>query len=189
MKMRFIQVLLIAVIIFTFCIISPNPITSFSFALEKPLKTERADVAEIKWTFTLILYGGRYSDDLETVAILDSEGDPYHFEPFAPDFDYRIKKGMQAKDAIAEAEKFVSFHNAFWRSQLRKILDNNDNAIGYELRPLYLNFVYGMSDLMDIYYWLKEGGKVKVTIKLIPLMFEKLKFPGGPDGGSGGDGS
>lgn len=188
MKIRFLRVFLIAVI-FIFCIISPSPTTSVSFALEKPLKTEKANASDIRGTFTLILYGGRYSDDLETVAILDSEGDQYHFEPYAPDFDYRVKKGIQAKEALAEAEKFVSFHNAFWRSQLSKILDNKGTTIGYELRPLYLNFVYGTSDLLDIYYWLKEDGKVKATIKLKPQILEKLKFPGGPDGGSGGDGS
>jgi len=174
-------------VVFAFCIIIPNLIVSASSAFEKPLKTEKADPSEIKGTFTLILYGGRYLDDLETVAILDPEGDQYNFEPYAPDFDYRIKKGIRAKETWAEAQRFISFHNAFWRSQLSKILDSKGNTIGYELRPLYLQFVYGVSNLMDINYWLKEGGKVKVTIKLIP-MIERLKLPGAGDGGSGGGG-
>jgi hypothetical protein len=184
--MRLLHVLFIASI-FTFCATYSNVITSTCSAFEKPLKTEKADLSEVRGTYTLILYGGRFLDDLETVAFLDFEGDEYRFEPFAPDFDYRIKKGIQVKEALAEAQKFISFHNAFWHAQQSRILDSKGNIIGYELRPLYLPFVYGISDLMDINYWPREGGKVKVTIKLIP-MIEKLKFPGGGDGGSGGGG-
>lgn len=188
MKIRFTQAFLMALIL-TIGIISLAIMSSVSFAFEKPFKTVQADAYEIKDSFTLILYGGRFVDDLETVAILDIEGDEYQFEPYAPDFDYKVKKGIKPKEALAEAEKFVSFHNAFWRSQLSKILDNKGNAIGYELRPLYLNFIYGGSDLLDIYYWPKEGGRIKVTIKLIPQILEKLRFPGGSDGGSGGGGN
>ncbi len=158
-----------------------------SFAFDKPLKTIEASPAEITGTFGMILYGGRFLDDVETIAILDLEGDGYKLEPFAPDFDFRIKKGVSAKEAFEQAQKFVSFHNAFWRSQLSRIMDNKGNTIGYEIRPLYLPFYFGASDIFDVYYWLKENGRVKVTIKLIPFV-EKLRLPGGDsDGSSGGD--
>jgi hypothetical protein len=184
MKIQFVWIL-ITVMIFTFCLVTFNFTAPVSFAFEKPLKTEKAKVDDVTGSFTLILYGGRFSDDIETIAILDREGDQYTFEPYAPEFDYRIKKGVQAKDAIREAEKFVSFHNSFWRSQLSKIIDNKGNPIGYELRPLYLPFSYGISDVMDVYYWRKEGNKVKVTIRLTPLI-ERLRVTGGDDGPSGG---
>ena len=151
----------------------------------KPLKTETADAVEIKGTFTVIFYGGAYADDLETVAILDNEGDQYTFEPFAPDFDYVIKKGLSAGEALKATEKFVTFHPSFWRTQLIKIIDPEGNIIGFELKPLYVPFIYGTSDVLDIYYWLKKGGKIKVTIRLNPSL-EKLKFHPGGDGGSGG---
>ncbi len=187
MKMRLLHVLPIA-LIFTFFVASSYVIISDCSAFEKPYRTEKADSSEIKGTFTLILYGGRYSDDLETIAILDLEGDYYHFEPYAPDFDYRIKKGIPAKEALAEAKKFVSFHNSFWHSQLSKILDNNGNVIGYELRPLYLPVTYGVSDILDVNYFPKENGKVKVTIKLIPSV-EKTKFQGDDSGSGDGKGN
>jgi hypothetical protein len=152
--------------------------TSGSLAFEKPLKTEDANAADISGVFTLILYGGKYYDDVETIAILDYEGDPFTFEPFAPEFDYRIKKGVPAKEAIEEAEKFVSFHNSFWRSQLSRIIDKKGNTIGYEIRPLYLPFTFGVSDLLEVNYWLKEGNRVKVTIRLITSV-ERIHFPGG----------
>jgi hypothetical protein len=154
------------------------------FAFETPLKTIEASPSEITGTFTLILYGGNYADDLETIAILDLEGDRYRFEPFAPDFDYRLRPGMPAKEAFATAEKFVSFHSAFWRTQLSKILDRSGNVIGFELRPLYRPLVYGFSDILEVNYWPKEDGKIKVMIRLIPEV-ERLKLPGF-DGGFGG---
>jgi len=184
MKIQFVWIL-ITVMIFTFCLVTFNFTAPVSFAFEKPLKTEKAKVDDVTGSFTLILYGGRFSDDLETIAILDCEGDQYTFEPYAPEFDYRIKKRVQAKDAIREAEKFVSFHNSFWHSQLSKLIDNKGNIIGYELRPLYLPFLYGINDVMDVYYWLKEGNKVKVTIRLTPSI-ERLRVTGGDDGPSGG---
>ena len=41
-----------------------------SFALEKPLKAEDAKIEEVIGIFTLILYGARHSNDIETIAIL-----------------------------------------------------------------------------------------------------------------------
>lgn len=177
------------IIILTLFIGSPDLTKSLSFAFEKPLRTESAEVSAINGSLTLILYGARFADDIETIVIFDIEGDKYYFEPFAPDFDYKIKRGVQAKEALAEAQKFVSFHHAFWRYQLSRILDPNGNIIGYELRPLYNNFDYGRSDVMDVYYWLNEGGKIKVTIRLVPEIERSIKFPGndilgGRDGGS-----
>jgi hypothetical protein len=185
MKYVFIKVFLI-IIMLTLFIGSPDLTKSLSFAFEKPLRTESAEVSAMNGSLTLILYGARFADDIETIVIFDIEGDQYYFEPFAPDFDYKIKRGVQAKEALAEAQKFVSFHNSFWRSQLSRILDPNGNIIGYELRPLYNNFVYGRSDVMDVYYWLKEGGKIKVTIRLVPEIERAIRFPG--DGSGGRDG-
>jgi hypothetical protein len=142
--------------------------------------------SDITGTYTLILYGGNYSDDLETIAILDREGDPYNFEPYAPDFDYRIKKRVPAKKAMKEAEKFVSFHNSFLRSQISRIIDNNGKTIGYEVRPLYQPLTFGISDVLDVYYWVKEGGRVKVLIRLKQSVEKSLLPFGGKTERGGG---
>ncbi|MBE0426014.1 MAG: hypothetical protein IBX72_05115 [Nitrospirae bacterium] len=177
---------LIFISYFAGCAFSRQKTPDTTSALASPLKTEQADISEISGTFKLILYGGRYSDDIETVAILDYEGDRYDLEPFAPDFDYRIKKGIPDREAIEEAKKFISFHHAFHKFNLSRIVDSKGDTIGFEFRPLYYPFVYGFIDLMEIHYWLKEEGKVKVTIRLSPAA-EKLRYPGGGDGGDGGD--
>jgi hypothetical protein len=157
---------------------------TISLAHAKYLKTEEGKVEEVTGSFTLILYGGRHINDLETIAILDKEGDQYEFEPYAPEFDYKVKKGVSAGDALNEANKFVSFHNAFWRSQLSRILDEKRNVIGYEVRPLYRPFVYGRDDLLGVYYKVKDG-KVIAYIRLIPEVFNTLFF-GDLPGDSGG---
>jgi hypothetical protein len=159
---------------------------SFSFAFEAPLRTEAANPSEVKGTFTLILYGGNYYDDLETMAILDRDGDQYTLDLYKPDFDYKVIKGVAAKEALAKAEKFIKFNPSFWHSQLSKILDDKGDVIGYELRPLYYPITYGVSDVLDVHYWMKEGGRVKITVRLITSV-ERLRFPGGGlSGGSGG---
>jgi hypothetical protein len=159
--------------------------TSNSFQIGKSLKTEETTASNITGKFTLILYGGRYYDDLETIAILDKEEDKFTFEPYAPDFDYTIKKDVPAKEALKEAEKFVSFHNSFWKSQLSRIIDDKGNTIGYEVRPLYLPAVIGVSDVLEVNYWLKEGGRVKTLIRLSQSAERRRSSIGDKDRGTG----
>jgi hypothetical protein len=159
---------------------------SSSLALKKPLKTEAATPADVSGVFTLILYGAGYLDDLETIAILDYEGDDYHFEPYAPAFDYTVREGVQAQEAMEVAEKFISFHSSFWKSQLSKIINEEGVTIGYELRPLYRPFIYGVSDILDVYYWPKGNGKVKTMINLKNSVEGTALSGGGPSCCGGG---
>ena len=50
-----------------------------SCATGNSLRTEESNSIEMKKTYSLILYGGRFSDDLETLAVLDREDDKYEF--------------------------------------------------------------------------------------------------------------
>lgn len=131
------------------------------------LRTEAARDSDLTGTYSLILYGGRYSDDVENVAIFDREGDSYVFEIYAPDFDYRTLRNVPAREAFEEAEKFVGFHHSFRYSRLSRILDPAGNTIGYELRPLYTPTDFGYADILDVYYSLRDG-KVSVSISLKP---------------------
>jgi len=158
----------ISIIVFVFVLISAL-IISKNLARGKRLKTVPAESAGITDRFTLILYGGEHSNDVETVAILDKESDRYAFEPFAPKFKYSVKKGLQAKEALEEGGKFISWHNAFHHSQLRGIIDEHGNILGYELRPLYLPLRFGIDDIMDIEYRMRAG-KIAVIIRLKPLI-------------------
>jgi hypothetical protein len=148
-------------------------IVNYSFAITGHLRTEEIKEGDVKGVFTLILYGARDINDIETVAILDLEGDRYTLEPYAPAFDYKVKKGLSEKAALDEAHKFISYHNAFYRPQLSRILDDKGNTIGYEVRPLYMPFVFGRSDVLEVDYWLR-GEKVKVNIRILPSIEKAL---------------
>lgn len=135
----------------------------------KLLKTVPAEIADIAGTFTLILYGAEHSNDIETVAILDKEGDRYTFEPLAPKFKYIVKRGLTAKEALEKADEFISWHNSFHRSQLSGIIDENGKIMGYELRPLYFPLAFGTGDIMDIDYRMRAD-KIAVIIRLKPFV-------------------
>lgn len=144
--------------------------------VRQQLRTEEAGTVD-PGTYTLILFGARYGGDIETVAFLDKEGDGYTFEVYAPDFDYRVMKGIPADQARAKAESFVSHHYAFDRSVLSRIFDLSGNPIGYEVRPLYRPLEFGYTDVLDIGYTI-AGGKVIIRIWLKP----ELKWQIGGEG-------
>ena len=145
------------------------------------LKTESVAPGDVAGNFTLLLHGHRYSNDAKNVAILCEEGGNYSFDLFAPEFDYSTEKHVPAKIALEKAEKFVSFHYAFERSRLSRIIGPEGNAIGYELRPLYSVLEFGYPDALDIRYVLKDS-TVVVRIGFRPeverRVFEREKiFP------------
>lgn len=128
--------------------------------------TAPADTREVEGTYTLILYGGRYSADLENVAVLDKEGDAYTFNVYAPEFDYRVKRHVPAKEALEEAEAFVRFHYSFWKAQLKQIVDTSGIPIGYEVRPLYSPMDFGYPDVLEVDYILKDKTvTVRISLK------------------------
>jgi hypothetical protein len=129
------------------------------------LRTEIAPPEEITGTYTLILYGARYSNDIQNVALLVREDGPYRFEVYAPDFDYTVIKNVPHRDALEEAEKFVSHHYAFMQSQLSRIVGPSGQTTGYEVRPLYYPLEFGSQDVLDINYFLEEG-RVVARIRL-----------------------
>lgn len=136
-------------------------------ATGKRIRTEPLREGEISGVFTLILYGGNYFDDLETVAFLDREGDAHTFDIFAPEFNYRIIKDLTFEEGLKKAEVFASGNNSFHQIRLSSVVDEKAGIIGYEVRPLYLPFAYGTDDVLDVWYAAKQN-KIVVTIKLKP---------------------
>ncbi len=139
------------------------------------LKTKQASESDLTGTFTLILYGGHYLTEIETFAILDVEGDWYTFVDFAPtdplcigydSRDYKVLHGLSAKAAIEVAEKFVSGHPDFSHAQLSGILNNAGKIIGYEVKPLYYPFSFGVSDIIDVRYRIGSLCKFSSVIDL-----------------------
>jgi len=144
-------------------------IALISLSGDSHLKTEAANPADIQGKFTLLLYGCSSRNDLANIAILDKEGDPYSFEIYAPDFSYAIKAGLNAAEALQEAEQFVRCNIQSERSRLRRILSPAGAGIGFELRPLYSVVTFGKDDVLDVRYVIKDR-KIVVHIELDPAI-------------------
>jgi len=144
------------------------------------LKTEMAKPSEVTGTYTLLLYGCRYPDDLENVAVLEKEGGPYAFEIYAPASRYKIKSGLPADEALREARQFVTCSVHYQEYRMSGISDPAGAIIGYEVRPLYSPIRFGMYDVLNIQYVMKEG-KIVVYIKLDPTVELELQNEGDRD--------
>jgi hypothetical protein len=144
----------------------------------KRLDTRGAVPTDIQGAYTLILYGCRYPSDLENLAILYTDGGPLTFEMYTLKTAYRVKNGLPADEALKQAERFLTCSMDYWQTQLSKIVDRDGAIAGYELRPLYAPYKYGMMDVLDIHYWLR-GSKVTVYIRLDPDIERALENAGG----------
>jgi hypothetical protein len=142
------------------------------------LKTEAAKPSEVTGTYTLLLYGCRYPDDLENVAILEREGSPYTLEIYALDTRYKVKTGLPAEEALKQAEQFVKCSVHYQQTRFSKILDPSGNIVGYEARGLYSPIRFGRYDVLDVQYVARDI-KIVVYIKLDPVVEMELRDEGG----------
>jgi hypothetical protein len=138
------------------------------------LNTEAAESSGVSGIYTVILYGCNFSNDLETIALLDREDDRYTFDPYAPAFKYKAKRGVPAAEALVEAENFLKCSTSFKQSQLSKIVAPDGDILGYEVRPLYYSFAYGGVDVLYTDYRIK-GDKVVITIRVNPVIEEMIE--------------
>ena len=90
-----------------------------------------------------------------------------------------MENGVAATDALEKVNKFLDCNASFSRSRIRMINAPDGNIIGYEVRPFYQPFPYGIDDVLETAYWLK-GDKVIITIRLLPSV-EKMLHGDGRD--------
>lgn len=145
---------------------------------------EKAEIIEMTGSYTALLFGANYAEDIATVAILAPTDGQYAFDIYAPDWTYRIVKGVSGKDAVAMAEKFVHWHSSYLRTQMSKIIAPGGKVIGYEIRPLYMSTTFGRTDVMDIGYFLRADNKIEVHVHLYDDV--QMKFMGGDGGQNSG---
>jgi hypothetical protein len=132
-------------------------IVNFSCAPGQYLKTMRTSDSALSGMFTVIHYGYNYSNDPLSLAILDLEGDQYTFEMYANEYEYVSNKGVPAEKALQNSLFFISQHSYYFSSQLSRILDDNGQIVGYELRPLYHVQLFGINDILDVDYRIIEN--------------------------------
>jgi hypothetical protein len=152
----------------------------------KQLMTSGADPAEVKGTYTLLLYGCHYPAQIQEVAILVEEGSKYPVKIHDLDSSYTVKQGVPAAEALSEADRFVRCSaNRIWRTEMKKILDDAGGTIGYEVRPLYMPVVFGFPDVVKVSYSLQKG-TVWAYVRLFPDVEKQQDMGAGGRGSSGG---
>ena len=113
-------------------------------AVGKQLATTSAEPAELKGTYTLLLYGCHYPEDIKNLAILVDEGSRYPVEIYDLPTSFRVEKGS-ARTAGAARKPIpllAAASGACPQTQLRKITDDAGGTIGYEVRPLYFSLEF-----------------------------------------------
>jgi hypothetical protein len=153
-------------------------------AFGSQLRTQTADPKSIGGTYDLILYGCRYPNDYEHAAFLISPETKYAISLFVPDTSYKVKKGLQAENALYEADAFVRCGvHTVTETRVHRIVDDSGGTIGYEILPRYPATDESGSDPLLVSYSLKEG-KVTVYIRLSPDVERKLYMPNTGAGGN-----
>jgi len=150
------------------------------------LLTSEAQPAAVTGTYTLLLYGCHYPDDVKDVAILLDERSTQPFEIYDIKTSYKVKKGVPAQEALSEAEAFIrcSSHRVNYTG-LRSIPDGAGGILGYEVRPLYFPTEFGFPDIMLINYVMTKDGMIRAYIKLHPDVEKQLAASGGDMSNSG----
>jgi hypothetical protein len=147
-------------------------------AIGKQLATTPADPAELTRTYTLLLYGCHYPDDIKNLALLLDEKSTYPVEIYDLPTSYQVKKGVPGPQALAEADAFVRCSvRLLSGTQLRRIIDDAGGTIGYEVRPLYSPLEFGRLDILHVSYSLQKG-IVRTYIRLDPDVERALESPG-----------
>ncbi len=147
-------------------------------AIGRQLATTTADPAELKGTYTLLLYGCRHSEDIKNLAILVDEEKKFPVEIYDLPTSYYVKKGIPGPQALKEADAFLGCTvRRMSGTRLQRISDEA-GTIGYELRPLYSWLEFGIEDVLRTTYFRQTNGSVRVSVGLDPEVEEMLESSG-----------
>ena len=137
-------------------------------SLGTQLRSETADPKGIEGTYDLFTYGCRYPDDIEHAAFLIAPDKAGMVEFYVPATSYKVKRGLPADQALAEANKHVRCGvRTVEAIRVHRIPDGSGGTLGFEILPRYPATNVGGMDPLNVSYALKDG-KITVYIKLFP---------------------
>jgi hypothetical protein len=116
--------------------------------------------------YTLIKYGANNYYDFATFALLIPEKGAHKVDIYKPEFEYKMVTGLSANEARQMGLQFVSGHPEFLRTVSRVILAPDGSAACYEIKILYRPALFGMEDLFDTQYLLREDNVIEVRVRL-----------------------
>jgi len=131
----------------------------------KLLPTKFANKKEITGTCTLILYGGKNRNDLETVALFVLDNGETALIPQGAAYNYKTFSGLSGEEALKKAEFFISRRHDYKGSELRIIYNPRGEKVAFELRPLYNPITFGRPDILQTRYTWKDE-KITFSIAL-----------------------
>ena len=138
------------------------------------LNAETADPKTITGTYDLLVYGCRYPDDIEHAAFLIAPDKAGMVELYVPATSYKVKRGLPADQALAEANAHVRCGvRTVEAIRVLRIPDGSGGTLGFEVLPRYPATDIGGMDPLNVSYALKDG-KITVYIKLFPGVEREL---------------
>ncbi len=144
----------------------------------RELATGPARGRDVEGTYTLLLYGCHYPDDIKDLAILVDQNSAYPVEIYDLDTSYKVKKGVAGPQAFKEAEAFVRCSTRrVSETRVRRIFDGAGGTVGFEVRPLYFPLQFGQADVLQVNYT-KTDGSVRAYIRLDPAVERVLESSG-----------
>jgi hypothetical protein len=144
----------------------------------KQLPTGPARPSGVRGSYTLLLYGCHYPEDIKDVAFLIPEGSRYTFEIYDLATSFKTEAAVPADQALAKADSFVRCSSRkVSQSLLRRIVDDSGATVGYEVRPLYFPLEFGRLDVLLVSYALQDG-TIRAYIKLDPDVEKAIESSG-----------
>ena len=147
-------------------------------SLGTQLRTETTDPKGIEGTYDLFTYGCRFPDDIEHAAFLITPDKAGMVELYVPATSYKVKRGVPAEQALAEANKHVRCGvRTVEAVRVHRIPDGSGGTLGFEVLPRYPFTDVGGMDPLSVSYAL-EDGKIIVYINLLPMAERQLRHSG-----------
>ncbi|KAF0184550.1 MAG: hypothetical protein FD164_406 [Nitrospirae bacterium] len=139
---------------------------------------ELAEAKEVSGLFSVVLFDSGLGNGIQRIAVLDRENDGFRFEPYAPEFEYKIIRGLSGQDALRRAQEFLAVTPEYRKPQLSRITGPSGAIIGYEVRPLYERPSFGTDDVLEISYRV-QGEAVFIHMRLIEPVERIFRSSGG----------
>lgn len=144
--------------------------------LHAEVSVKRCNEIDIKGTFNLIIYSNLFINDPETFIVLDRVDDKIKILPYAPAFNYRTVENLNEKEAMKIVNEILR-DSPFISSIKCSTLYDKESIIGYELKPLYFPWIFGILEPVETVYK-KEKDFVHIYIRLNPMVERQLNSGG-----------
>jgi hypothetical protein len=139
-----------------------------SCAMERAVRTEPLP-EEPEGSFDVFFLGGNIPEGPGAV-ILDVRDDPVQFEPAWPGLSYREQEALDAGEAVRQAGEFLRRGGRGSSFRMRRIVDEDDITIGFELKTGPDPYLQPVPNLLRIRYRKAGSDRVEFDVQGLPLM-------------------